>query len=418
MKKILIVSYLFAPNNGIGALRPTKIAKLLSQKGYWVDVVSAGYLGNDTMEIPENIHMWYAMNDQKVNRPNVASKKKKTIRYLKFLRQTWRSYLSRQGDKCFLNFFRNLYEKELSKVNYDVAITSFGPLASLECGLFIKKKNKNIKWICDFRDPVVTDITPFVFKWFWKYKEQQACRKADKIVAVSEGYISRICGRKYKGKRYMIPNGFDISDKNDEIEYRYNKDKFEITYVGSLYEGRRKLTPVFGAISDLIKQKSMDPSSICINYAGADGDAFYRQAEQANLKTCLRNYGLLSRAECLNLQFSSDLLVLSTWNSRNEYGVFPGKLLEYMLIGKPIISITDGDLGDGEVSKVIREGCFGVAYESVNHEKDYVYLKEYLKNAYQQWIQCGCIEFTPSEKVLERYNYDNIILQSEDLISE
>lgn len=40
MRKILIVSYLFAPENAIGALRPTKLAKYLSLKGNTVDIVT------------------------------------------------------------------------------------------------------------------------------------------------------------------------------------------------------------------------------------------------------------------------------------------------------------------------------------------------------------------------------------------
>ncbi|MEH7255748.1 hypothetical protein V7111_26940, partial [Neobacillus niacini] len=50
MKKILIVSYLFAPENAIGAIRPTKIAKFLSEKAYDITVItSSNKLKHDSM---------------------------------------------------------------------------------------------------------------------------------------------------------------------------------------------------------------------------------------------------------------------------------------------------------------------------------------------------------------------------------
>ena len=54
--KLLIISPLFAPNNRIGALRPTKIAGLLADKGYEIDVVTEGGAGDSSYAVPERIH--------------------------------------------------------------------------------------------------------------------------------------------------------------------------------------------------------------------------------------------------------------------------------------------------------------------------------------------------------------------------
>ena len=47
MKKILIVSYLFAPENTIGAIRWTKIAKYLDKNKYQVEVMCCGRVINE-----------------------------------------------------------------------------------------------------------------------------------------------------------------------------------------------------------------------------------------------------------------------------------------------------------------------------------------------------------------------------------
>ena len=89
-----------------------------------------------------------------------------------------------------------------------------------------------------------------------------------------------------------------------------------------------------------------------------------------------------------------------------------------MMIGRPIISITDGNIPDGEVTLVVREGLFGVAYEAACHNEDIKLLKDYIKTCYTEWMQKGFITFEPVYEVLERYSYDHIIEQIEELICE
>ena len=47
-KRILIISYYFAPQNVIGAVRPTKLAKYLTRMGHEVTVISGGGLDGKT----------------------------------------------------------------------------------------------------------------------------------------------------------------------------------------------------------------------------------------------------------------------------------------------------------------------------------------------------------------------------------
>ena len=45
VKTILLISYYFAPQNAIGAVRPTKLAKYLTRMGYEVTVLCANLAG-------------------------------------------------------------------------------------------------------------------------------------------------------------------------------------------------------------------------------------------------------------------------------------------------------------------------------------------------------------------------------------
>lgn len=417
--KILIISYLFAPNNEIGAIRPTKLSDFLSQHGNIVDVISYGYKGADGLEIPVNIRQHYMFKSTPIDSEtkkskNVISGKRNNV-FIQSAKEHYRTLLELKRTKPFVDFCLNLYRNNLQKENYDLVFSSFGPIASLLCGLKIKKLNPDTKWICDFRDPILTDRTPLFFKPYFAALQNDACKTADRIVAVSNGYLKRICRGKYSNKSYVITNGYDRRDiplipkdlKNDVIEF---------TYAGTLYEGKRKITPLFRALRELIDEKKIDCRNIRFNYAGNDFPFLLMQAKKYGFESILVNHGRLSRKDCLSLQAKSDFLVLSTWNNKGEEGVFPGKFLEYMLFNKPIIALVDGNIADSEVAMVMREGNLGVVYEEKNSESDYAEMKKYFLNTFSEFYTTGKIEFLPSENVLNRYDYGNIVTKIEELI--
>lgn len=417
--KVLIISDLFYPNNSIGAVRPTKIAKKLLENGHQVDVFTRYRVSESEIKHTKMCSRLVAIEDYNPPSKNAKiSTKKKNKVYEKAYR-FYLNILSIKKAKKFCDAFKKLsLENEFLKdSDYDAVFSTFGPLSSLFCGMYYKKLFPNVKWICDFRDPVVVRYTTFLAKPFYKYYQRKACKLADSIVAVSYGYLELICGGKYRDKAYMIPNGYDLDDLQFSEKKVNNNDVLNITYVGSLYNGDRDVSVLFKAIKELIDEGKINKEKIKVNYAGKEYSVICRQADTYDLSEIVVDNGLLSREACLKLQFSSDALLLCTWNDKNEYGVFPGKFLEYMLIGKPIISITNGELPNSEVTRVTREGEFGIAYETATHSTDYAQLKSYINKCYEEWSACGTITFSPKTEVLERYDYRTIIKRIEMLIN-
>lgn len=421
-KKVLLISYNFLPNNNIGAIRPSKIAEGLLKDGYAVDVFTYGATSNDSVDcgaIP--VKNKYLVNNSEIKKCEQSTEmenkvvKKKDMHFIASLKWHYRAYLSMKRDKVFLKKFKEVYKNELCLNNYDIVFSTFGPLCALQAGMFVKKQNPSIKWVCDFRDPVLVELAPLLFRPYYKHCQNSACKKADSIVTVSNGFMKRICKDKYSDKAFMIPNGYDLKDK--EFFKPVSTDNiFKITYVGALYSGKRDFSPVFRALKELCDENKISPENISFEYAGAEFSVLSFQAQMFDMEKILHNNGKLSRGTCLQLQYSSQLLMLSTWNNKGEEGVFPGKFLEYMMIGRPIVAVVDGNLGNSEVAQVMAEGNFGVTYEAANEEKDYLVLKNYIKNQYDNFMQHGKTNFEPNQNVLDRYNYENIIKRIEALI--
>lgn len=333
----------------------------------------------------------------------------------------YRMYLNLKNIVCAKQYckafaYQLSHNTDLCNKQYDVAFSTFGPLSSLFCGMYYKKTHPETRWVCDFRDPVVVKYVNFLFKPYYAYIQRKACKKADAIVAVSNGYLERICKGKFKEKSYMLPNGYDLEDALLKPHCEGRSNQLQITYVGALYGGDRDLSPLFRAISELVEENLIKAEDISLHYAGREFHVLEKQAEPYNMKNILVDYGTLTRENCLKLQFGADILLLSTWNNKDEYGVFPGKILEYMLIGKPIISLTNGDMPSGEITQVIREGHLGIAYEDACDAIDFPKLKEYIKTCYDEIKTGGNIKFSPEQAVLDRYNYDFVIEKLEKIL--
>lgn len=413
MKRVLIISDEFFPSSSIGAVRPSKIAKFLTKRGYDVHVFTRYPLEENYSA--EYCSKFYSFEEKKLapqSSGNTAPRKEHGFIYRKLY--TVKTVLDKLGEaRAMLNSFKSFVAENGG--NYDAVFSTFGPLGSLLCGRYYKKKYPSARWICDFRDPAVVTFLPWFSKIYMKHFEQSACRRADAVVAVSNGYLERICGKKYSEKRHMIPNGFDRADGTAEIEP--SKDKLTFAYVGTLYGGMRDISPLFDVLSELIKSGEVEREKVAFNYAGREFDRLVLQAERYGVADVLINHGVLKREDCLSLQFSSNVLVLPNWNTKKEYGVFPGKLLEYMLITRPILALVAGDVPNSEVAQVIKEGNLGIVYEEANADEDRKNLLAYVKKQYDCVMQGRGTDFAPNASVVERYNLCNTIREIEDLIN-
>ena len=422
MKKVLIVSDFFFPSANIAAVRPSKIAKRLTADGYCVDVFTrypidegAGEYCNKCFSFQSGSALNVMKKEENVKRTGIKKIlfEKFNFLYMSLLKIKSNLQTNRRN-KQMLNAFKAFVAENPQE--YDAVFTTFGPVGSLLCGLYYKKEFPQVKWICDFRDPAVVSQCGPLKNFFRRLKEQKSCKLADEIVTVSNGYMKRICGDKYTEKRHMIPNGYDRADMVYSGEKAEASDKLSLAYVGIFYGFMRDLRPVFRAIKELEDDGLVDKTKIRINYAGSDCQMLLEQAKETNMQDIVVNHGVLAREDCLKLQFGSDILLLSTWNTEKECGVFPGKLLEYMLIGKPVVTTVTGDVPDSEVAQVVREGNLGIVYEEVNGKEDFAKLKEYILTQYNYKINGKELPFNPEQSVLDRYNYDTIIKRIEALI--
>ena len=201
-KRVLIVSELFEPMNSIGAVRPSKLAKYLTKNGIKVTVFTSHKTRTDNNYSPDGFTVIY--DQEIVNNPSsVISHRDATLQsnstritnaYLrKELSLMHRQYLAYQAGRLFCRRFVNAVNcGEINLEEYDYIFTTFGPIGPVLTGIEIKRLDPKVKWISDFRDPMISQLIPSLAKPLYGYIQRRSIILCDYATTVSEGYKKRI----------------------------------------------------------------------------------------------------------------------------------------------------------------------------------------------------------------------------------
>ena len=437
--KVLIISPYFAPENSTASVRFTKITKYLQQMGYDVTVICSQMeaelrvdktLEEDLPQIDKVIRIRYPelLYYKVKSKVGLEGQKKKGTEKTSASKEANKKQ-EKQPNPSSLNLLYNNYCNYLlaqkiiryikaKNIEFDTLITTYSPIAGHMVGQYFKKRNNDLVWIADFRDP----LTSLHFKSFaCRFLQRQGVglvKSADYITTVSKGCVKDIYheaivyGINLKDKLKVITNGFDPKDREALVSCAPRKDKLVITYCGSLYtiNGVLKsdIKPLFRAINHLIDDGSITKDKIEINYAGSASDQFIGYAAEFGLEDITISKGVISRDESLMLQRQSDIIVVAVWNDKTAKGIISGKFYETLLVERNALCIITGDCGDSELASMVRDIDCGFAYEEVNSDDSRLpELEEWLLNMYEQKELSGETKYLANEKA-DKYSHPNL----------
>ena len=427
--KILIVSYYFAPQNLIGAVRPTKLAKYLARMGHEVTIIcGAGRDGRvdptlqRDLEELKDVHLiteWnplrtYAMKKQASARmapkaagaPSAAPARKSGLKKLVFkLVDTAYVYLRWRSDVSFSRLAR----KELKKLRgpYDAVFSSYAPFSVHEIACKAKRMGLARRWVADFRDEV-----GMAFSWQEGRKRrymQMLRREADVLSAVSDGFLEMM---DFQDIGRVLSNGFDREDI-PQTQLEQSSGKLRVVYCGQLMDSRREvgdrdITPMFRALAKLIEKGLLQKEELELVYAGREGALFTKYAAASGLEMCVVDHGQVSREKSIALQKSADILLMASHHMSSQRGILTGKLFEYMMMDKPIACCVAGDLPGSGIKKVLEETGMGLCCELVLGESDEQRLQAWTEQLLQLWREGGDLLAGKNVQMVETYEYSHL----------
>lgn len=426
MKTILFITPIFYPQNKVAVLRIGEWSKYLAKNGYKVIVLTSkkySFMGPFGLEkeLPENVKiieidfLSYFLKKRFSNKNNNKNVKKynskSNVLTLKLLVRKIRNYIGSLLD--IYDFWINPAFKEAKKIiqkeKIDVLLTSYAPPAGIVVAHKLKKIYPNVKWIADFRDLWAYNHLIYakgIFGIYEKYKEKRMLSNVDKIITVSNPLTEEMKQHYTDKEIYTIENGFDPDDfkrwRENIIPYPQINKKLVISYLGTIYPQKRDPSILFEAINELIEDGIIDNSQIEINFYGDSGKILEEIIENNNYNkfNIINIKGLVSRDKSLKIQKKSDMLLFLEWNNPLARGVLTGKLFEYLVSGKPILSI--GITNENEAGKVIEKTRTGKNFI------DKVLLKKELKKIF---LNKKIDFYNPDIREIEKYSRDKQVLK-------
>ena len=264
------------------------------------------------------------------------------------------------------------------------------------------KKEFNIPWVTEWGDPwaenhflklhydktLIKPLRQFQ-KLLIKRGERNILRAADKSIVDCEPHQQQLCeayGFTHEKIELITDSGYDESDFTELQAQALYPDKLTIVFLGSVY-------PDFmGPIQNFLNAVNEAAKDVEIAFIGQGATAL-QGINMENL-TCILH---LVKEKALAFALGSDFLFIVMPPSARW---IPGKLFEYLRLGKPILGLVPED---GDPAKIIKEARAGFILSYDPEE-----MKQQLKAIFNQWKQGRLKNFEPDWEYVAQFERHNL----------
>jgi hypothetical protein len=381
-KKILLITYYWPPAGGPGVHRWLRFSNYFKENGWdltvycpedaaW-PVIDQGLMS----ELPSDIklirrkifepHKYLQKKAGFEGGAGIGSKNKGGI--IKRLMIWTRGNLFIPDSRRFWINPSYRYLKKHLKSNPDIRhIISTGPPHSMHLiALKLKQHFPDLKWTADFRDPwteidYYQELLPGKFADKQQKKlEKAVLRQADLVVGIGADCangLERIGGRKVE----IVTNGF-IFPEFDEKQTQLD-EKFTIAHFGSMAASRNPIV-LWKALAAVLQKDSSLQEHLRINLYGSVDFSITESLLEYGLSSYFGGAQNVTHAESIQLQRTTQLLLLVANKAVNSKGILTGKFFEYLGAKRPMLVVGQKD---SDLEKVVEETQSGyfVDYDEV-----------------------------------------------------
>lgn len=312
--------------------------------------------------------------------------------------------------------------KEFEKKDYKYLYSSIAPGISHIAAYKIKKKHPEVKWYASFSDPFKgspykkTDLSnrSFIYKIMFNVGsyclyadryEEVAINNADKLIFICEEQ------RDFTLKQY--PNYEELKKKSIVYpltyipEWNMYKEMLEVkptknsikqaVHLGRLY-GLRKIDSFIEALKELKEEDSNIENKIVFHQYSEIQENDVKKIKEYGLEKLFILHDKVSYKESVEIMKNADVLVLfdSLTPEREIQPYLPSKIVEYLMLKKPIIGICDSNSPSYRILKKY-------GFDTVGSDKDVI------KNNIKKLINED-FNLDYSLEKLNNDNYDKILI--------
>lgn len=348
MRKVLLVAYYFPPQPKAGALRPSYLARHLSEFGWEPTVLTVDVPGDPpadvrVVRVPEFGKR--IANPAKPRPPSSQARRKSPIERL--LRDAVKAVAHFPDDKIgWLLAARRRALKLTATERFDAVLSTLPPPSAH----FVAREvavRRALPWLADYRDLWAGPRSPYFEREFGELRRRvyYACERwllsrADALTAASGGHGKALAEYFRRSDVEVIPNACDLSAWDGVADTP--PARFSFCYTGKLYPKLRTPDVLFAAVARLRAERDPAGTALNFDFYGEDPDMVIETAARYQIADAVTVHGEVSRAEALRAQRAAAVLVLLldiSGEDSIEVNNPGSKVLEYAGARRPILAL-------------------------------------------------------------------------------
>ena len=249
---------------------------------------------------------------------------------------------------------------------FDLAYSSSGPFTSHVLGLLLKRLSGK-PWIAELRDGWYRwnrAIFPDYPAWrdvLERRLEAAAIRSADRVILVTERMAQafRCQYRDLPADHFgVVPNGFDPL-QFERVE-RATGTGWEVLHAGALYYGR-SLAAFLDAVRSLANADAAFARDFRLTLIGTLDASARAELARSGIQDRVQQRGQLEHRAAIAAMASADALLLVANTTPGAEATVPGKLFEYLAVGRPVLAIAPPESSTADVLRQTGGGWLAAA---------------------------------------------------------
>ncbi len=226
-----------------------------------------------------------------------------------------------------------------SRARFDIILSTSPPESCHVVGLALKYLT-GAGWVADFRDAwsqhhLKRDLG-FINQYINRAGERWVLSAADGVVVNNASMAREFGGRRRRpGRLLTLRNGFDAADMGTPLA-KDDGDAFVVVHNGS-FRGGRRAREILAAFAQARRRDRAFAARARLYLVGINREDERRAAAAMGLAGVAFDVGYLPHREAVRACQGADVLLLAMAPAEGP-AVVPGKLYEYLGVGRPILA--------------------------------------------------------------------------------